>query len=654
MHLKPQRLPEMDISGRAGMLLAGFAAGRSHQPNLLTRSTQDQAIITGVAAASAYGIGTASHSVLESVADRLPGPRIMRGLLVDGAATALGLSVIKALPASPEQSAKQAVAQLGAQVATSTGIAGMLATSLEALQGRRGARAAGLGLLGGVIAGSYALTRPGRARFGSEQEDGQYLENVTRKLNPGYSTAFGVVTAGVLYGLSRAESAGATALSHVAAKTLGGAPHDHRSLGRLGMTALSAGAVWYGVAMVSRKLAVTGQDVEAADITRPSEPEITGSPASGIPWEIQSREGTRWLSATLRPAQIEAVMHEKAKQPIRVYASLESESTEEARAELLLAELDRTRAFERRHLALFSPTGSGYVNYVATETFEFLTRGDCASAAIQYSVLPSPLSLTRTEGATRQTRLVFDGIAERLRDLEPDKRPRVFLFGESLGCKVSEEMFVGATDQSLRGFGIDAALWVGTPAFTKWRQLVWQHRSQGVPPEVGPGAIYLPRAQQDWRALPEAEKDRVKYLLMQNGADPVPKFNAELVWRAPDWLGPEDTRPPGAPRGTYWQPATTFVATLVDQVNALAPTPGKFEYGGHDYRAVIPDAIARVWRLPAATPEQRDRVYHVMQDRERTLEIRRILADAETKPAAQRAKAMEQAKAKVAELQAGA
>lgn len=645
------RIPELDVSARAGMLLAGFSSGRSNQPNLLTRSTADQALITGVTAASAYGIGVSGHSFLESIANRLPMNRVVSGLAVDAVVASAGLALMKALPPQPQRSGKQAALQLMAHAATGVGTAGLAANALESIRGRRGARTAATAALAGVVIGSWALTRPGRAKFGSRQADGSYLENTPKTLSTGKAAVFGLAATGALYGLSHAESAGATGISHVAAKLLGGEPADHRSLGRIGVTLLSAGGAWYAVAAVSSKLATVGQDVEAANEDRPTLPEITGSPASGIPWDIQSREGTRWLSATLTASQIEAVMEEPSKQPIRVYASLESADSEEERAELLLSELDRTRAFERSYIALFSPTGSGYVNYVATESYEFLTRGDCASAAIQYSVLPSPLSLTRTEEGTRQTRLVLDGIAERLRELPPSKRPKVFLFGESLGCKVNQEVFTGASDQSLRALGIDGALWVGTPSFTNWRQVVWEDRPQNERPEVGPGAIYSPRAVPDWRDLPDSERERVRYLLLQNGADPVPKFDAQLLWREPNWLGPDESRPPGAPQGTKWQPVTTFVTTLVDQINALAPTPGQFEYGGHDYRSVIPDAIADVWRLPA-TAQQRQRIFQVMEDRELASEIKRLMAEAEAKPEAERAEAMAKAKAKVAEIEA--
>ena len=643
------KIPELDVSARAGMLLAGFAAGRSNQPGLLTRATRDQALITGVAAAGGYGWGVSSHSFLRSIADRLPLKPVVSGLLVDAAATGAGLAAMKALPPARQQSAPQAVGQLLAQGVTGAGAAGLVADALEPLRGHRGARMASIAVLAGVVVGSWALTRPGRATVGSLMPDGTYLENTPRQMSTGKATALGVGTAAALYGFSHAESALTTGISHGAAAVLGGEPQDHRALGRLGATTATAGLGWYAVAKVSTLLSTGGQKVELANEERPTLAEITGSEASGIPWDIQSREGTRWLAGTLTADYIESVMGEPSRQPIRTYASLESAPTEEARAELLLAELDRTKAFERGHLALFSPTGSGYVNYVATETFEFLARGDCASAAIQYSVLPSALSLTRAEGGTRQTRLVLDGIAERLRDLPASKRPRVYLFGESLGCRVSQDAFTGATDLPLRAIGIDAALWVGTPAFTQWRRTIWGERGLDQRPEVGPDAIFLPRCINDWHSLPDADRDQVKYLLLQNGDDPVPKFDGTVLWRQPDWLGSDESRPPGAPVGTKWQPIATFVTTFVDLMNALTPTPGHFEYGGHDYRAVIPEALATVWRLPA-DPAQMQRIYSAMEDRELAWEVKRMLADAAAKPESERAEAIKAAQKRTNEM----
>lgn len=59
----------------------------------------------------------------------------------------------------------------------------------------------------------------------------------------------------------------------------------------------------------------------------------------------------------------------------------------------------------------------------------------------------------------------------------------------------------------------------------------------------------------------------------------VPKFAAPLAWKCPEWLGPNESRPPGPPLHTRWLPAVTFVSTFIDLQNALVPTPGAFDSG---------------------------------------------------------------------------
>ncbi|MFM9050659.1 MAG: alpha/beta-hydrolase family protein, partial [Actinomycetota bacterium] len=325
---------------------------------------------------------------------------------------------------------------------------------------------------------------------------------------------------------------------------------------------------------------------------------------------------------------ISSIMGEPATQPIRVYASLSSAETKEGRAQVLLDEIDRTKALERPFVALWSPTGSGYVNYVACETFEYLTRGNCASLAIQYSVLPSSLSLTDVKLGTDQTRMVFAGIAQRLAAMDPQDRPRVFLFGESLGSQVSEEMFEGMGVFGPESLGLEAALWIGTPEATKWRQQLWGDRTISAPPAVGPGDIYLPRWIGDWTQLAPEEQARVRYLLLQNGDDPIPKFWTPVLWRRPAWLGPWGKRPPGSPRHTIWWPVTTFFATFIDMLNALMPTPGVFVEGGHDYRLELPEALRGVWRL-SATDDQMVRVQEALRQRELGWETKRRWMEAE-------------------------
>ena len=117
-----------------------------------------------------------------------------------------------------------------------------------------------------------------------------------------------------------------------------------------------------------------------------------------------------------------------------------------------MRELERTGAFDRSWLMVASPTGTGYVNYAATSILEFLTRGDCASVAMQYSARPSPLSLDRVKEGRLHTRMLCQAIAERCAQCPADARPKVLLFGESLGAWTSQDGFV---DQGTQGL-IDA------------------------------------------------------------------------------------------------------------------------------------------------------------------------------------------------------
>lgn len=639
----------LDVSARAGLLLASYSAGSSTQPNLLTRGTVDQALITGIATVVSYGWGTSAHSFLRSVANRVPfGGPIAAGVLVDGATAATAYAGYRTLSYRPNESWKRSVGRLTAQTVAAAATAGLGADALEVTRGKRGSRLLGVAAMAGVGMAAWARTKSGRAQVGSLLQDGTFFEDSTRSISPAKTAGLAAVTGSLLYGLSHVESSLATNLSKGAARLLGGDPEDHRTLGRVGATATTWGVGWLALAGVVSKLTEAGSEVETANATQPTLPEVTGSPASGISWDTQSREGTRWLSAVLLKEHIADVMQESAQQPIRVYASLDSADTAEERAALIMRELDRTKAWERASIALFSPTGSGYVNYVACETYEYLSRGDCASMAIEYSVLPSALSLTRTGLGTRQTKLVVDRITERLLTLPADKRPKFYLFGESLGSDVSQDMFSGASDAGPRGAGIEAAVWVGTPAFTKWRKALWGGRSLAARPEVGPDSVYLPRTIPDWTDLPADDKAKVKYLLLQNGDDPIPKFEAPLLWRQPDWLGPDDERPRGAPKGTHWQPVTTFVATFTDMLNALTPTPGVFQEGGHDYRVEIPDAIRQVWRLPVSD-DQMQRVQAVLRTRELAWEVKRDWDSAHAQPADKQAEALEKVRRQVGE-----
>ena len=597
--------PSLDSSARAGLMLAAVSVGLSYQPNLLTRRSLDQGIITGVSALAAYSWGVSVHSALDRMGERIGGSR---GRGFGDAAVVIGsLAVAATVPWREHERRARAATRLGAFARAAAGAAGVAGRALQGVPGnaaRSGVTAAAVLGVGGL---TYAATRMLGQQVGAlglehvDDHGNELAEDLNRSVNPVTAAGIGVAVSGVLLGLASVESRLNRIGGRLATGLLGGSPDDHASAARLFAAAVTAAAGYGALRLADSRLGSAGEGIEPAHAQPPDIPEITGSPASGRPWSEQSREGRRWLSMVLRPEGIAGVMGEPAKaQPIRIYASLLSADTEEGRAQVLLDEIDRTRALERPYVALWSPTGSGYVNYVACETFEYLTRGDCASMAVEYSVLPSSLSLADVERGTRQTRMVFDGIVARLAAMDAASRPKIFLFGESLGSQVSEEMFTGQGAHGPEGLLLDAALWIGTPSATRWRKELWGERTVAQPPPVGPGPIFVTRWIGDWQDLHPGERERVRFLLLQNGDDPIPKFGSQLMWRRPDWLGPRGTRPPGAPSHTIWWPITTFTATFIDMLNALTPTPGLFAEGGHDYRLVLPETIRQVWRIDAS------------------------------------------------------
>jgi Alpha/beta-hydrolase family len=538
-----------------------------------------------------------------------------------------------------DESTGRSLLRLAAGATSASAIAGVAANLLELTAHRRGGRLLTLATTLGSWGVAVARIHRGQARAGSAPVDGREAEeDVTRVVSMPAAVALGPVVTLALIGVAWAESAMSAAAARAAAVVLGGTPNDRRTAGRAVALGVLAGVGHAGLTFATGKLIHAGERLESAHADPPTVAEATGGPGSTIPWTSQSRESRRWLTMVLPADGIAHVMGEPARQPIRVYASLESAASTEERAALLLAEIDRTRALERSVFVLFSPTGSGYVNYVATETVEYLTRGDCASAAIQYSVLPSALSLGKVHVATQQTRIVVNGIVQRLLMMPAERRPRFLLFGESLGSQVSQELFEGQGLAGPTGIGLDAALWIGTPASTVWRRQITEGADITQVPSVQPTGVYVTRSLRDWAELSDADRATVRFLLLQNGDDPIPKFEAPLLWCRPDWLGLDDTRPHGAPRGTRWLPITTFFTTFIDLQNALAPTPGVFREGGHDYRQIIPEALRTVFRL-SATEAQMVRVQQALRTRELRWEVRRRWEAVESMPPAQRQQA---------------
>jgi uncharacterized membrane protein len=364
--------------------------------------------------------------------------------------------------------------------------------------------------------------------------------------------------------------------------------------------------------------------VEPAYPDAPTNPHVTAGPASVVAFDAIGKEGRRFVLMTLSPEQITAVMGEPATAPVRAVAGFGSARTAQDRARIALAELERLGAFERSVIVVAAPTGVGYVNYSFAEALEYLTRGDCAIVVPQYALVPSALALRETREGEEQQALILAAIRDRIAELPEGRRPRVLLFGESLGAEVALDVAASGT-RRFDELDVDRGLYLGVPFRTElWKQ--WFDRKSAGPPAgpsaVDPGALLGLVSQADEIAdLPET----VRHVMIVHHDDPITKFDFGAVVRAPWWMGAPGARPPGVPRETAFRPVITFIITLVDLKNGMNSKPGEFVRQGHDYRIELAEGVRRTYGLPASD-EQMARIEQALRDNEREWATRRMVA----------------------------
>jgi len=380
--------------------------------------------------------------------------------------------------------------------------------------------------------------------------------------------------------------------------------------------------VWAGAAMAVYNAGVTyvgraNQKVELAYATPPASPLVSGSPESLLPFADLGQQGRRYVTDVVTPELIEQVMGEPAlAHPIRTYVGFNSEPLyQTGRAELALAELDRTGAFDRSVLLLVSPTGTGWVDQTLIEAAEFLTRGDIATCCIQYARYPSFLSVQKVALGRGQFRLLLWGVTQRLAGMPPARRPRVLVFGESMGAWTSSDVIMFQGIQGFDHYGIDRALWVGLPWLAKWSRSGMTRGSSTLVPE---GTVGVFDRHEQLQELTDDQRARLRAVVLSHDNDPIAVLGPDLLVQRPPWLA-DGQRGRGVPEALRWQPLVTFVHTGMDAMNAMLSVPGEFASFGHDYRADMAQFVRDAYGLPDATDEQLARVERIL----RSLEVER-------------------------------
>lgn len=315
------------------------------------------------------------------------------------------------------------------------------------------------------------------------------------------------------------------------------------------------------------------------DAGPPASPFVSGGPGSQLDWQEMGRWGRNFVSTGPSAAEITAFWGTPTPEPIRVYVGLNAADTAEDRARMAYEELLRLNAFDRSVLVVAMPTGSGWLDPGGMNTLDYIARGDVASVAVQYSYLPSPVSVVvdPTQGKA-EAQALFDLVYRHWMTLPPDARPRLYLHGLSLGAFLSQET-VPLLD--LYADPISGALWTGSPYLSELWQMVQARRNPDSPawrPSFGNGSLIRTTSQSGGLETSGADWGPMRFVFLQYGSDPIVFFDWSLAWARPDWLT-GDRAPDLSPK-MRWIPVVTLFQVGMDMAVAV----GTLGYG-HDYAA---------------------------------------------------------------------
>jgi uncharacterized membrane protein len=331
----------------------------------------------------------------------------------------------------------------------------------------------------------------------------------------------------------------------------------------------------------------------------PADPMITGSEASLVHWDDLGRRGREYMTTGPTVPEIAEFYGDTAMAPIRVYVGRNSASTSQERADLALQELIRVGGFDREFLLVMVPVGTGWMDPGAQDSVEFITGGDIATVAAQYSYLTSVLSLwVHPQDGIDQARDLFYTVYGYWTKLPPETRPRLIVHGLSQGAFVSE-MSLPLLD--LLGDPIDGAFWAGSPFMSPfWAHIRDNPNPGSIPwrPQRGNGSLM--RVMDQHGGLDEATADwgPIRLVFLQYPSDAIVHFTFDSAFRRPDWMG-EDRAPDVSPE-LHWFPVVTMFQVALDMMLSLqVPRFGHF-YVYQDYI----DGWAALIAPPGWTPER--------------------------------------------------
>ena len=320
----------------------------------------------------------------------------------------------------------------------------------------------------------------------------------------------------------------------------------------------------------------------------------SGGPGSPESYDGLGYQGQMFVTNAPTAQEIASTTGRPALEPIRVYAGRTGSRTIADVADAVVAELKRTGAFHRRVLAVITTTGTGWVDDWSAQSIEYLSNGDSAIAAMQYSFLPSALAILTDRDTPREAgRALFDKVYAVWSAMPEGDRPQLVVGGESLGAYGGQAAFADVNDMLTRAQG---GVWVGTPSFTDIAATLTAERNEGSPeivPVVDDGehirfAASGDQLTHDYYGRPYGAWQRPRYVYAQHPSDPVVWWNPAILGAEPEWL--REPRGRDVNPDVTWIPFVTFWQLTTDMAVGHDPPDGS----GHRYGAELVPAWGSV------------------------------------------------------------
>ncbi|MDT5128541.1 MAG: hypothetical protein QOH54_4185 [Mycobacterium sp.] len=347
------------------------------------------------------------------------------------------------------------------------------------------------------------------------------------------------------------------------------------------------------------------------DIAAPTTSLRSGGPESLVTWSSLGHQGRVFMANGPTVDDLSKFNGARAIEPIRAYAGLNSADGIKATAALAARELQRTGGLNRAVVAVATTTGTGWINEAEASALEYMYNGNTAIVSMQYSFLPSWLSfLVDKENARQAGQALFEAVDALIREMPENTRPKLVVFGESLGSFGGEAPFLALNNLVAR---TDGALFSG-PTFnnTIWTDLT-RNRDEGSPEwlpiyDKGENVRFAAKAENLGRPADPWGEPRVVYL--QHASDPIAWWSPDLLFSKPDWL----REPRGydvSPR-TEWIPIVTFLQVSADMAVAVDVPDGH----GHVYVRDVANAWAAILQPPGWTPAKTDKLRLLLRSNE--------------------------------------